>query len=543
MLKIKKMKKKFIIITLQFFICFALLSQSPDWEWGRCIGSINEDYSSGIAADLNGNVYITGYTEGNDLITFDSITYISGYFIAKYSPTGVVQWAKGNDSSFFYCGGEVRYPVIDINGNILVTAHGNICDTMGWEFGILILKYNSSGNLKWVKNVCNSSDVLYPNISTDLIGNIYLTGSFSSPTLTIGSTVLTNVGNGWDVFIAKYDSSGNAIWAKSAGGNWDIHSTSITTDMNCNVYITGYFHNSASFDSIILTSSGYSDIFIAKYNSSGDVLWAKSAGGSISECANSITTDNVGYIYITGVFYSHQITFDSITVTNTDIENCDIFIAKYNSSGNVIWAKSAGGGNNDASHDISTDADGNVYITGAFWSPQITFDSIMLTNMGYDNCYIAKYDSSGNIQWAKRPDGDGASASGIVTVLNSNVYITGSFTGLLIFGDDTLINNPLYSPDVFVAKLSGSGSSINKIDPDNLTVVYPNPSGGNFVISNLPASGQIQIINSTGQTIKTTRFRDQANINFTLAESGIYIIRVMTDKGAVTKKVVVCRSE
>jgi hypothetical protein len=73
--------------------------------------------------------------------------------------------------------------------------------------------------------------------------------------------------------------------------------------------------------------------------------------------------------------------------------------------------------------------------------------------------------------------------------------------------------------------------------------VYPNPTTGKLIISDLPASGQIQIINSTGQTIKTARFRDQANINFTLAESGIYIIRVMTDKGAVTKKVVVCRSE
>ena len=127
-------------------------------------------------------------------------------------------------------------------------------------------------------------------------------------------------------------------------------------------------------------------------------LWAKSAVGTIWDEGNSVSTDASGNVYVTGYFQSATITFGSITMTNSNSGWEEIFIVKYDSSGNALWAKSAGGSGNDYGQFVSIDANGNVFITGYFDSPQITFGSTILTNstptstpFGYDNdIFIAR---------------------------------------------------------------------------------------------------------------------------------------------------------
>ena len=162
-------------------------------------------------------------------------------------------------------------------------------------------------NWQWAKNTSSNNFAEGRGISTDANGNSYVTGVFASHTLTFNSTTLTKAGGNFDIFIAKYDATGNLLWAKGAPGNSDDYGQSITTDANGNAYITGQFGgtvyplDSIIFDSITLFNvPNRNSLFIAKYDSMGKVLWAKSVGGySVGE---TIRADGSGNVYIAGHF-------------------------------------------------------------------------------------------------------------------------------------------------------------------------------------------------------------------------------------------------
>ncbi|MBI4647259.1 MAG: SBBP repeat-containing protein [Bacteroidia bacterium] len=347
------MRFKFFILTLFLVINHSLVGQAPAWEWAQSIGSVSNDWVSNIVADSNENVYIAGKMGASD-----SITFFPESFIAKYSSSGNILWIQ---NVYYNIGsGYNGFSFVQKNNNLFFT--GNYYedtlifnnDTLIGQ-GIYISKYDIDGNFIWIKSVgaISGGSISSLKINSDNAGNLYIIGNYLSlysDTLTIGSVVLTSQTQPYIIFIAKYDSSGNPLWVKSIignGGNTETEVTNFSIDTYNNVYITGDFQSfSISFDSINLTNSGYSDIYIAQYNSSGNVLW--------------------------------------------DSQN--FFIAKYNSSRNVLWAKNVVGISTGTS--ISIDIFDNTYISGWFGSSQIIFDSITLTNSGL---FIVKYNSSGNV--------------------------------------------------------------------------------------------------------------------------------------------------
>ena len=156
-------------------------------------------------------------------------------------------------------------------------------------------------------------------------------------------------------------------WAKSVGGGSDDRSNSIAVDGNGNVYVTGYFSGTADFDpsssTTNLTSNGITDIFLTKYNPTGELAWAKSMGGILHAYSYDIAVDSSGNVYVTGDFYG-TVDFDlgSGTYNLSSDGGSDIFFAKYNSSGEMIWAYSLGSGGDHYSRSIAVDNSGNVYL-------------------------------------------------------------------------------------------------------------------------------------------------------------------------------------
>ena len=162
----------------------------------------------------------------------------------------------------------------------------------------------------------------------------------------------------YDIFVSKYDSSGNYQWTKAFGGSGNDWAYSVATDSSGNVYITGVFQTTVDFDPGAgvdnRTSAGSNDTFLSKYDASGNYQWTRAFGGTGSDLVYSVATDSSGNVYIAG-YFRNTVDFDpGAGVDNrTSAGECDAFLSKYDASGNYQWTKAFGGTGSDAADSVA----------------------------------------------------------------------------------------------------------------------------------------------------------------------------------------------
>lgn len=310
----------------------------------------------------------------------------------------------------------------------------------------------------WARNAGGATTDEAADISIDAEGNTYTTGHFTA-SASFGTLTLSSSGV-TDVFICKTDPSGYYQWAIKAGGTGSDRALSIRTDNVGNSYITGFFYGTAIFGTETLISSGAQDLFVAKYDNAGTFLWATGAGGAGSDIGNAVYVDNSGNVFITGEF-AGTASFGTQSLNSMN-GSVDVFTAKLDANGNFLWAKKGSAHATDRGIDVACDPQGNVYVTGQF-TDTITFDNVHF-NSSFNAIFVVKYNSAGEEQWFRRA---GAAAlnlvHGIAADSNSDVFISGDYTGNLIFfgTPNTTLNDP-YTNGIFIAKYSSSGALLWK---------------------------------------------------------------------------------
>jgi hypothetical protein len=455
--------KKFLFLFLLLNVAKSSFAQNCYWANGA--GGVDGDNGNAVATDGNGNIYTTG-SFGSPNITFGSYTLTStangmtDMFLVKYNSLHNVVWAKRAGGLLEDDGNGVA---ADAAGNVFVTG-AFFEDTIRFSSTVylvnnnngnadfFLVKYDSNGNPVWAtRGTGGSSDEVGKSITLDGSGNIYVGGYFYSPSFTLGSTTLTNSGSGTDIFFAKFNSSGVAQWAHSAGGSGSYdYCRSISADNAGNVWITGSFAcPTITFGTTTLIDSSNNDIFIAKYNTSGTAQWARSIGGNDDEFGLGIAADGNGNAYLTGEWRSNSITLGSNIFTH--LSNFDFFLAKYDGSGNVLWAKSAATGTDDIGRSVSVDANNDVYVLGDFGNnTSITFGSTVLTSSGGSKLFVVKYDQNGNQGYAISPGtGGNLTGNGIAAIGANNFCLAGNYGGSVSFGSSTL--NPAGATDIYTA--------------------------------------------------------------------------------------------
>ncbi len=286
--------------------------------WARTWGESGNDRGRGVATDDSGNVYVTGYFEGT--VDFDP---------------------EGGD------------PHISNGG-----------------FDAFLSKFDSSGNFEWARTWGGSEREIGRGVAADGSGSVYVTGYFyyTADFDPGGGDPHTSNGES-DVFLSKFDTSGNFEWARTWGGSDRNDGFGVAADGSGNIYVTGEFKGEADFDPYggdPHTSNGYMDVFLSKFDSSGNFEWARTWGGSGTEYGNGIAADDSGSVYITGQFES-SVDFDPSGIDHhTSNGYYDSFLSKFNSSGNFEWAWTWGGSNPDHGYGVATDGSGYVYTTGCF---------------------------------------------------------------------------------------------------------------------------------------------------------------------------------
>lgn len=320
------------------------------------------------------------------------------------------------------------------------------------------------------------------DVSSDAAGNLYYAGYFSTSAL-FGTTNLASSGI-TDVFLSKVDPSGTYQWAVKGGGTGSDRALSVKADAAGNSYITGYYYATATFGVQNITSAGAQDVFVAKYDPAGNLLWLRSGGGTGADIGNGITVDNSGNVIITGEF-AGTATFGSQTLTSQS-GSTDVFTVKYDPSGTVLWAKKGSAVLTDRGLDVACDATGNVFITGQF-SDTITFDQVHLNNM-INAVFVVKYDASGNEVWYRRIGGGGYNIANSITCdANNNVLITGDYQGTITFYGTTNTNLAgTYTDRMFVARYDNNGNldwAVDESSNSQVTskAITTDASGNSFI--------------------------------------------------------------
>jgi hypothetical protein len=315
---------------------------------------------------------------------------------------------------------------------------------------VFVAKYDPEGNLLWAKRAGGTAVDEATGIATDAAGNAYVTGQFTG-TAGFGTFTLVSAGS-QDIFVAKYDTAGTVLWASRAGGTSFEEGLAVAANASGAVVVTGFFRETASFGAATLVSAGNADIFVAGYSTTGTNLWAKRAGSTDGDVGQGVCLDESGRSVVTGSI-TNDVQFGSTTLTNAGER--DVFIVSYDASGNVLWAKQAGGASHDVGHAIAMDGLGNAVVSGYFVD-SADFGSNTLTDAGGGDIFFAKYNAIGEVTWAGRAGGGNFDRGlGIATDGQGNAVITGAFRETADFGSVNLTSAG--RDDIFVAKVSSAG--------------------------------------------------------------------------------------
>ncbi|WP_460505677.1 IPTL-CTERM sorting domain-containing protein [Hydrogenophaga soli] len=356
---------------------------------------------------------------------------------------------------------------VDIDAGSLSTTHRIVGLAAGTTYSFSVVATNAMGSSIASSGTSASTAASLANESfgsfgtntnitgtaVDGTGNTYVSGTFTGATLVLGATTLTRIGV-QDAFVAKLNSSGNVLWAKNYGGSGGYAAASgIAVDGSGNVYLGGFFNADLSTPS--LARVGLTDAFAFKLDGSGTLTWAKNFGGTGAHAlGKAIAIDGSGNVYLDGYFSSGNLTVPALTKLGTQ----DAFAVKLDGSGTTAWAKNFGGAGASAiATAIAVDSSGNVYLGGYVETANLSTPAVTL--IGARDAFAFKLDSSGTTTWARNFGGSGGAsvyAKGMALDGTGNVYLVGYFEWAnLTTPALTLIGGV----DAFAFKLDSTGST------------------------------------------------------------------------------------
>ncbi len=536
-----------------------LPGQTPSWLWANTAGGEGWDMANAIAADSQGNLYITGIFE--DEAQFGSATLTSygarDIFIAKLDPAGNWIWqvpagGSGYDRGTAIATGDIwLYAAGEFYGS---STFGSVNYTSEGTSDLFVAILDFDGNWAAVDRTTGSGDPLCSSLALDAAENMYLTGEFMGE-VTFGQTTLLSSGYGnRDIFIAKLNRIGTWDWAAQAGapGNSPDGAAEVVLDAAGNIYLTGHFFETAQFGSTSLTSAGGADIFLAKLDPQGNWLWAVQAGGTDNDFCETLTLDALGNLVISGRFRGTA-SFGDHSLVCVGQEN--YFVAKAGPGGDWAWAEAMNGA---LCSSLAADSEGNVYGSGSIWLPNAL--GFYVQTHGGTDLFAGKLDPAGNWIWAQAAGSYGANSScrGLDILLggSGNACIAGVSEGNAYFNslDGEPFELSFGDKDVVVAKLGEFTPAADDLaqGPEHVSALrglFPNPARGGVtatvsVCLKAGDNGVLTLYNSRGQSIRDWRLDPgdyQLGLDCGPLPAGIYFCRLQTPSGSAIRRFAVIK--
>ncbi len=530
---------KITLILLSAFICFA--QTAPTIQWQKSLGGSSSDGANSISQTADGGFIVAGSSYSNDGDVSGNHGHFD-YWVVKLNSLGDIEWQKclgGSDydvafsisqtaDSGFIVAGSSESTTGDVSGN-----HG--------ESDYWVVKLNSSGDIVWQTSLGGTGTDDAYSISQAADGGFIVTGW----SLSNDGDVSGNHG-GWDYWVVKLNSSGDIQWQKSLGGTRNDGAYSISQTADGGFIVAGW---SLSNDGDVSGNHDWKDYWVVKLNSSGDIVWQTSLGGTGTDGAYSISQTTDGGFIVAGNSNSN----DGDVSGNHGYY--DYWVVKLNSSGDIQWQKCLGGSYEDFARSISQTADGGFIVAGYSESN----DGDVSGNNGYYDYWVVKLNSSGDTQWQKSLGGSEDDVALSISQTADGGFIVAGYSE----SNDSDVSGNHGGKDYWVVKLSPDPLSISDGNRGHKPLAYqisayPNPFNSAVAIcvgEGLKPS-RIEIFDVNGRMVEKMSVGDgspvpssngrgdlpptevvwQPSDNIT---SGVYLVRATAVGGeSVSKRVV-----
>lgn len=392
-------------------------------QWIRQIGSASFDNVFALTLEPTGYVFIGGNTNGQ--LGTDPNAGSADAFLARYDAKGEQLWLKQIGSDQYD-----KISALQADTRRAIFAAGSTSGQLGdqpnqGQGDALVIKYDTLGNLQWLKQLGTQASESIQALGVDQAGNIYFAGSTNG-------TVDGSPSDGSIIgFIGKLDPAGNQVWLKSLASFSMAYAVALSVDKKGNIYVAGY--SEGDFDRE--ADSVRSDGIIVKYNPNGESLWSQRIGYEFSDGIHAIVCSPQGNLYVGGFI------MEKIGPEPQDIKD-QAFIGKYNTLGEQVWLRELDQTDFDWIMSLDVDAKEHVYVGGYIRGRSADNDDFRDTD-----AFMAKYTPDGDQLWLHQfgtPEADGIQALAVDRM--GQIYVAGYTSGQI--GAD----RPKGSRDIFLAK-------------------------------------------------------------------------------------------
>ncbi|MCF8275327.1 MAG: gliding motility-associated C-terminal domain-containing protein [Flavobacteriales bacterium] len=431
------MKRTLLIIPL-LFIFLNVLGQN----WLKGTGGAGNDEALDITSNGQGGFLVSGFfsysTDFNGTV-LNSLGEIDA-FVAQTNPQGEISWVK----QFGGTGSDAAYANdIDASGNIFVsgyfsgtmTVDGTTLNSNSGSQDVFLAKLDPTGNLLWIKTFGGFDHDFVYDLAVDQAGNAIITGNFKG-TITVGSNTYNSVIDpednepSYDIFVVKYDASGNVLWSKNGQANHDDRGTGLAVNSNNEIALIGQFSDTLTLTNIY-PNQVYNSGFVMMFDSDGDEMWMRKMSASMC-----IPYDIVFYqdslMYITGDFTGQLAIFTTPLTTTNSPYLSKLFLTKMNTQGDVLWLENDGSDTQVSSRAVDVDASGNAYITGYFKCRMDEYSQQYGDGVFYSadrrDVFVTQYSSTGTRNWERQFGGPGDDVAWDMVIQGTQPIVVGAFS-------------------------------------------------------------------------------------------------------------------
>ena len=517
-----------LLTILLSFIASVAIAQvpQPTMFWLKGIGGgADENIRSSVNIAADGGAIVSINTASiNGTGNIDSFCILSGgdqTIFVKYSADATTrEWSK----CYQWSGDtDLSYGIFP-KGDGSAVLGGVFKSSAGW--GFYICKQDVTGSIVWSHAYSKGSSLgLTGMIAADDGGFMMIGGSFYTDT-----NVAVHYGD-WmdeDIFVMKVDSNGNKLWARVIGGTKADGAYAIVPAPGEGCYVIG---GTVSDDTDCTGNHGLADVYLARLDKSGNILWHKDMGGTDNDNGINAVSNGKGGVLIAALTYSND-----GDVTHKIGTALNIWAIEVDSSGNMLWNNCYGGGGDCYPNSICKAADGSIWIAGVHSNSS---GGEVDTAYGRDDAWFVHTDNVGNLINARVLGSHTWDRGMLVYPLPNGNVIAGGFYGA---GDGAFSSVYYGSDDVFLAELGPyNQAAVTNINGKGADIkMYPNPASAFINLETGQGNVDVLVMDAVGRALFSARLTEKLQVPVNAWAKGIYFVQLSDSEGGkVVKRLIV----